>query len=376
MKLIQLKKILPLLMVLAGCLMICALSCAETNSRYIVTNPANAETEAKFSVFLSDAKALLASYSSETLAEAEADAVIAALYSKGYDVVVEFADDETIYRYDFASDLCVSLFGDRIANWSVQCKAEFDQAMVELGELEYCFNLIPGENEISEDEAGRLAMAHIEAYYEQPEEATITLNYMAQEENHQAGQWALGIETKNTSYSVYITSGKVTSCRTHERLDGGLEAYYVSLWSERGDFASWTLEEKVAFAEELPELLAQAEENEEVVHSDLELHVIASYGFCMPTDDAIPQEDAYEIALKATAEKFGVAEENLQAGEDHYSFFVNEENGAVWRVIFWMVNDENYHSGVVDLNAETGEVLRVEKNGSTAAEQIPYADQF
>jgi len=139
------KKIWALFLAAFCCLIWMAFGCAETDGRYTVTNPANAETEERFSVFMNNVKELLARYPSETLTEAEAETVIAALREKGYEVEYVFEQDETIYRYDFASDLCVSLFGNRIANWPVRSKADFDQAMVELGELEYCHNLIPGE---------------------------------------------------------------------------------------------------------------------------------------------------------------------------------------------------------------------------------------
>lgn len=62
--------------------------------------------------------------------------------------------------------------------------------------------------------------------------------------------------------------------------------------------------------------------------------------------------------------------------EVYYSFFFKPETGYTWRVIFWKTGSASYPSGVVDMDALTGAVQRVAKNGTMPNEYIPYPDRF
>ena len=62
--------------------------------------------------------------------------------------------------------------------------------------------------------------------------------------------------------------------------------------------------------------------------------------------------------------------------EVYYSFFFKPETGYTWRVIFWKTGNASYPSGVVDMDALTGNVQRVAKTGTMPNEFMPYPDRF
>lgn len=155
-----------------------------------------------------------------------------------------------------------------------------------------------------------------------------------------------------------------------------LQKEYEQLCDERGAFFKWSLVEKMEYANSLPTKLENAQEMKETVKSDFELETIANYGFCIPTEECISQKQALSIAINVTKERFDLPDNWETQSEIYYSFFVNDESDYIWRVIFWKVRNEKYPSGIVDLNAIDGNVLRIERNGNTAAEYIPYLDRI
>ncbi len=108
--------------------------------------------------------------------------------------------------------------------------------------------------------------------------------------------------------------------------------------------------------------------------SDLELEAITSYGFCLPTEKALSQEEARALAAAAMEEEFHIPAEDC--AETYYSFFWRRSTGYVWRVIFWGTRSEAYTSVIVDMLALTGSILSVKANGHTASEYIPYIERL
>lgn len=96
----------------------------------------------------------------------------------------------------------------------------------------------------------------------------------------------------------------------------------------------------------------------------------------MPTAECISQEDAYQIAVTATSQEYGLTEGWKAQSEVYYSFFFKPETGYTWRVIFWKTGNASFPSGVVDMDALTGNVQRVAKNGTMPNEFMPYPDRF
>ena len=120
-----------------------------------------------------------------------------------------------------------------------------------------------------------------------------------------------------------MTDGVVTRCEKYAAVDD-LEETYRLLCEQRGAFFKWSLEDKMAFADSLPEKLASAKERDTLLSSSVELEAIAAYGFCLPVAGALSQDEACAVASDAMAEAFGIAREDC-AGV-YYSFFRQEEH--------------------------------------------------
>lgn len=304
-------------------------------------------------------------------------AMISDLAGNGY-AVSDSEYGETEYPYDVALDILESILGDYYA-WTVEEKHEFDQIMVECGELPYCHNLLPEEGEISQEEAQRLALMEIagrfgvdQALLERA--SAISVSYYITNRSTCGGMWRFGIDLENQMrFEVEVTEGSVTRCQESPVIDD-LEKEYGLLCDQRGAFFQWSLQEKMEFADSLPQKLARAKKQDTLLISDLELEAIAAYGFCLPTAGALSQEEATAAAASAMKEKLGITGEGCT--QIYYSFFYQRDLGYVWRVIFWNTGDAAYTSVIVDMQALTGNILSVKANGHTASEYIPYTERL
>lgn len=309
------------------------------------------------------------------LSKEKISAMIEDLAQIGYPVSEsEFKDEE--YTYDVALDILESILGNYF-DWTIEEKHQFDQLMVECGELSYCFNLLPGDGEISQEDALRIALNEISSRFnldpsllDNP--SAIYVSYYIADHSVCGGMWRFGVELQNQmNFSVEVTDGSVTRCEKNIVIDD-LEEEYNSLCEQRGAFFKWSLQEKMEFANSLPLKLAKAKKKDALLRSVVELEAIAAYGFCLPADEAISQEEALSLAAAAMEDEFHISNWN----ETYYSFFFRKDVGYVWRVIFWGTEDEQYTSVVVDMQALTGELLSMKTNGKTLSEYIPYVERL
>lgn len=104
------------------------------------------------------------------------------------------------------------------------------------------------------------------------------------------------------------------------------------------------------------------------------VEAIAAYGFCLPTDEALSQEETCVLAATAMEEEFGITRDDC--AEIYYSFFFQKEEGYVWRVIFWNTGNTEHTSVIVDMQASTGDILSIKSNGNTASKYIPYIERL
>ena len=56
----------------------------------------------------------------------------------------------------------------------------------------------------------------------------------------------------------------------------------------------------------------------------IELDTIAEYGFCLPCDDAVSQEEAYSIAVNSVMHQYGLLKDWDSETEVYYSFFCDD----------------------------------------------------
>jgi len=311
--------------------------------------------------------------------EEDIAAIVSDLVQNGYEISYEASGAEAYYRYDTAMDILEEILGNYYS-WSVEEKALFDQMMVDCGELPFCHNLMPGENEISQTDAQKLAFAEIENRFH-PDQGlldkplSVDVSYTRIEgQTGRKGMWRFGIALNSQSgFEVEVTDGVVTRCQKSPVVDD-LEREYGLLCDQRGAFFKWSLREKMEFADSLPAKLSKAKEKDTLLMSDLELEAIASYGFCLPTEEALSQEEARALAAAAMEEEFHIPAEDC--AETYYSFFWRRGTGYVWRVIFWGTRSEAYTSVIVDMQALTGGILSVKANGHMASEYIPYMERL
>lgn len=311
------------------------------------------------------------------LSRAEIGGIIGDLARSGY-AVPEEACGEKANAYDVAMDILQAVLGSYY-DWTIEERHGFDRMMVDCGELDRCYNLLPGDGEIAKEDAQRIALGEIASRYAlDPSQldrvSSLSVSYVRAEGSASGGKWRFGVALQDQmSFGVEVTDGVVTRCEKYAAVDDLEEAYRL-LCEQRGAFFKWSLEDKMAFADSLPEKLASAKERDTLLSSSVELEAIAAYGFCLPVAGALSQDEACAVASDAMAEAFGIAREEC-AGV-YYSFFRQEEEAYVWRVIFWDTGDAEHMIVVVDLRALTGEILTVRASGGTAGEAIPYIERL
>lgn len=288
--------------------------------------------------------------------------------------------DGTVYTYDLSLQLLELELGS-YHSWSIEQKHLFDQLMASIGQLPYCFNLLPPDDDISQDAALELAISEVHVRYGVAQEnlraaEQIIFSYYIADADSPNGMWRINIQiAQGESYSVHVFNGRVIHCAKDQYVSD-LEKEYNALCESKGAFFTWSLYDKMIFAQSLPEKLAQAERSSTLLMSETELRAIAEYGFCLPTSDCIDQNAAYELALNAVTNQYTLAEGWESQAEVYYSFFYQPDDGYTWRVIFWKTGVADYPSGVVDLDASSGEVLRIDKNGTKPNEYIPLVDRL
>lgn len=169
--------------------------------------------------------------------------------------------------------------------------------------------------------------------------------------------------------------GDVIVCVQEQRV-GSLEVEYNELCEQRGAFFRWSLQEKMEYANSLPDKLRISQINGETNMSYDELVAISRYGFSLPGENDIQQDEAKAIALRAVQAKYHLSENWYANAEIFYSFYSPKVGESIWRVIIWQTGDGTFPSGIVELNSESGEVLKIEKNGTTPNQFIPYLDRI
>lgn len=305
--------------------------------------------------------------------------ILHVLEANDYQVADSLLDNvETVYIFDFLRELCEIEYGNYF-EWSVDEKYRFDKWMVEIGQLPYCFNLMPPMNELSQEEAFDLGVDAIRQRYgieyDNSMENT-TVSYCMVNPEDTVGIWRFRYTFRDgISVSVHVYRGKVTQCKMIPVISN-ISVEYDRLCSERGAFFKWSIYEKAEFAYALSAKLDIAQDRNETIDDIIVLEAIAEYGFCLPCDNSISQADAYDIASEAVKSKYGLKNGWDRDTEVYFSYFCDDAGICVWRIIFWKTGNSAYASGVVDMDAHTGEVFRIEKNGTKPNEFIPYIERL
>ena len=315
----------------------------------------------------------------ELFSDSKYRGIIALIEAEGITIPDELHNQSDVYIYDASMRLLEAEWGP-YHSWSIEQKHQFDLLMVSAKQIPYCFNLLPSDTELSQEAALGKALQAISERYGVTVDVTKTPNevvfsyYLADAKTHKA-MWRIGVTDQDAAYTVHLLDGEVILCK-QERMTSNLDLEYDTLCAEKGAFFTWNLEDKMHYAQSLPVKLAAAEKSGTHPMNENDLVAIANYGFCLPTAECISQDDAYQIAVAATSQEYGLPEGWEAQSEVYYSFFFKPETGYTWRVIFWKTGNASYPSGVVDLDALTGDIIRIDKNGTMPNENIPWADRI
>lgn len=305
--------------------------------------------------------------------------IVTQIEAKGFSLYDASFNQNALYTYDTSMQLLEVEWGPYHA-WSIEQKHQFDLLMVSAKQIPFCFNYLPDEQELTKEAALEVALKAISDRYGvvievENNQDTVVFSYYLADAETQKAMWRIGANDQETAYTVHLMNGEVILCQ-QERMISNLDLEYDALCEEKGAFFTWSLEDKLSFSQSLQVKLAAAEKTGSHLMNENDLTAIANYGFCLPTGECIPQDDAYQIAVVAAAQEYGLTEGWDSQAEVYYSFFYKPETGYSWRVIFWKTGNAAYPSGVVDIDALTGTVQRVAKNGTMPNEYIPYPDRF
>lgn len=289
---------------------------------------------------------------------------------------VAYLDDAN--AYDVILNICEQEYGSYYG-WTVFQRYRFDSLMVLLGQLPYCINLDPAQDDVDQSKALDIAISEITERYGDTYKSIdydVSVSYCAYDAGSSQGMWRFGIEFSNgDAFSVHVLHGDVIHCAYEKRISS-LETEYYDLCEKRGAFFKWSLHEKVEYANSLPDKLRIAQAKNETSMSYDELVAISQYGFCIPTDDSLREEEVRLIALEAVQAEYSLPADWHAHAEIYYSFFSTRNGDHVWRVIIWNTGDNIFPGGVVEMNSKTGEIIRLEKNGTQPHEYIPYLDRI
>ena len=136
---------------IAGILLLCVC--------ILFLGPAHAQEHAAFSIVRQHLLEHVADASA--LSRAEIGGIIGDLARSGY-AVPEDACGEKANAYDVAMDILQAVLGSYY-DWTIEERHGFDRMMVDCGELDRCYNLLPGDGEIAKEDAQRIALGEIAA---------------------------------------------------------------------------------------------------------------------------------------------------------------------------------------------------------------------
>lgn len=245
--------------------------------------------------------------------------------------------------------------------------------------IPHVYHILPEEGEISQDAAWQLAEETLRSRFGlyfagMLRNIFVQPHYFSPTGERQDAFWLFHVTMESgETYSIRVKEGKAIQCLKAEQPEALFYAY-TKLCDEKGAFFTWTPEEKAAYAARLPEAILSAYLEGQDLSRCKDLLAIAGQGFCLPGKDVMSRTEAQEKALFAVEEAFALKAGWAARAETYYSFF-RQEDRLVWRVIFWKTGEKELPGAVVDMDAETGDVFRVEHYDATP-DSIPYAERL
>lgn len=254
-----------------------------------------------------------------------------------------------------------------------------DVFMMEGGLLPHVYHLLPNAEEISRDTAWHLAEEALRMQFQLAFEGTfrnvwVDTHYFSPTGEKQDAFWLFHVKMENgTKYAVQVRAGEVSVCHRLEEEEALFEAY-TKLCDEKGAFYTWTPDDKWHYASRLPEEILAAYIEGQDLSCCADLLAIARQGFALPTDDVPAYAEMLEKAEEAVEKALCLPEDWAAKAVIQDSFFCTEER-LTWRVIFIKTGMKECPGAVVEMDAFTGEVFRLERYDGTP-ESIPYVERL
>lgn len=286
-----------------------------------------------------------------------------------------------INKMDAAVQMFQKLYfpGDPFYRETLEGRYMQERFMAEGKLIPHIYHVMPAPDEIERNEAGERALDAMKTKYNLffaglTRNMRMDTHYFTPTGNLKDAFWLFHVTLENgDKYAIQVKSGEVTVCQRLEQ-EEKLFSMYDDLCSEKGAFFQWSLEEKAEYAKQLPDMIMNAYIEGQDLRRCADLIAIARQGFCMPDEKNIDQNSALENAVMAAADRFYLQDGWAEQAEIAYSYF-QQENKAVWRVIFWKTGQTELPGVVVDMDAQTGAPFRVERYDATP-ESIPYAERL
>lgn len=302
------------------------------------------------------------------------------LYTKAQGEYLEGIIDTKIWLQDFFEQYK----GDFI-RWPLQDQYDFDQLMLSLKitDSPYCF--LPQQGELSQEEAVNIikqtALEYdLELLQEDFDSFQAICSSFCLVDGYTEPVWKIILRKPSPDFVALLSkNGDLLSFERQEGMEvaSPLLNLLSSLEKEKGLFQFWSLEDKAWMSAILPAIIDKEMSQGNKVFPIA--YAIASYRFTMPPDDAITLKAATTMAINACQKNFSLPSHWLECMKIGASFFYNDENIPTWRITFWQASSysvDGFYGARVEINAITGQIVIIEKNGNTMDTTIPYENRI
>ena len=243
-------------------------------------------------------------------------------------------------------------FGPIPACWTLEQQYWFEETVVAIGFKDYNSRRIPGEGELSYEQALDICEAYLTKTYgavdlRDAQSYAIACTYQAWEENGvmRSPEWYFDFEPLDLAHDEYSLTldveGNVVDVQATLNRATDFEAIYDHYNVEYGAPYGWDQQTFIAFRRDIEH--AQAPENGRYLRALLMTDYIE-----LP-DGALTREQACEIALR---------ESGVEEGYAICAVLINAEPNPIWKV---SVAEEEYGAAMsatmLEIDCMTGEVL-------------------
>ena len=274
--------------------------------------------------------------------------------------------------------------GDLIT-WPLEDQYAFDQMLLAFDITHQPQYFLPKEGELTRDEAlaitKKLALDYDLDLVEEDFDSfqSLSASLFASDEYNQI-LWKVVLRKPSPDFVTYLkTDGELVSFERQEGMEVSSPTLKLqaALEKEKGLFQFWSLEDKAWLSAVLPALIDKETYQGNKVFPIA--YAIASYRFTLPPEEAIGIKAATNMAINASQKNFSLPNHWLESVKIGTSFFYNDDNLPIWRITFWPApahSIDGFYGARVELNALTGQILIIEKNGNTSDTTIPYENRI